>query len=93
MISPCPVCSTTRQRSGFCCDACHALYMAQQRQRWNQPATGMTFQNDLAAFERGPMLGYSLPTTRPARPDPCWATDEQIGSWSRCVRALEECGD
>ena len=64
--------------------------MSEQRHQWNQPATGKSRQSEEAVYERVPTFGWSSSTSRPARPDPCWETDEQIGSWSRCVRALEE---
>ncbi|MFN8730140.1 MAG: hypothetical protein ACK5Z4_09820, partial [Planctomyces sp.] len=73
----------------FCCEPCHARYMAEQRKKWNAPATGVN---------QPERVGYFSPSTearawslsRPGRPDPCWDTDEQVGLWSVCVRALEE---
>lgn len=91
MTAPCPACDSTKPRAGFCCDACHEPYMLEQHRRWSMPGTALErpdWPRQLPTRERAD-LG-ATPQSRLGRPDPCWHTDEQVGSWSRCVRALEE---
>ncbi len=90
--APCPVCGSTQLRGGFCCESCHASYMSQQHDRWSQPATGMSRKDDFATVWgwSSQASGFARPEPRSARRDPCWETDEQVGSWSRGVRAMED---
>jgi len=36
---PCPLCGSVDRRRGFCCDGCHAAYMAKQHEMWSMPGT------------------------------------------------------
>lgn len=93
MTAPCPVCRSTQYRKGFCCNACHALYMEEQRRKWSAPATAPErpdWPQQLIVFAGRSISPLLLTGSLPGRPDPCWHTDEQVGSWSRGVRLLEE---
>lgn len=91
MTTPCPACGSTQPRAGFCCDSCHTSYMAEQHRRWSLPATGPRRPEPPIRWGgRRPNEDITPPRPLPYRPDPCWHTDEQVGSWSRCVRAIEE---
>lgn len=89
--APCPACGSTRPRAGFCCDPCHKPFMEEQHRLWSRPGTA----RERPDWPRDPGARVRHEIGRPpqsigGRPDPCWQTDEQVGAWSRCVRALEE---
>jgi hypothetical protein len=92
---PCHVCRSTQPRGcGFCCDSCHASYMSQQHDRWNQPGTATSSRaEEQDLFQRWGLSSrvsvFAHAQPRAARPDPRLEGDEQ-GWWSNGVRAMEE---
>ncbi len=96
MTVPCPICGSTTERRGFCCDSCHAAYMRMHRPRWHEPGTARSEPDWPRASDRASACADDVGSpirSRPGRPDRCYSTDEQAdGAWANVVRAYEEAG-